>query len=79
MPKHLGDVPLEYAERSSGDCTAHQRKGVHGEERVQLKPGDPMPVDEAAHLELLVFRLVLDPRQTLRRRTIVGEFEDAAQ
>src|SRR2546427_827222 len=34
---------------------------------------------EAAHLELLVLRLVLDPRKTLRRRAIVGELEDAAQ
>src|SRR5262249_38305696 len=67
VSKHLVDVPVEYAECSSGDCTAHQRQGVHGEERVQLKQRDPMPVDEATHLESLVFPLVLDPRETLCR------------
>src|SRR5437667_1798337 len=79
VPKDLVDVPVEYTERSSGDGTAHQRQGVHGEERVRLKAGDPMPAYEAAHLEPLVFRLVLDPCQAFRRRAIVGELEDAAQ
>src|SRR5208337_5560586 len=44
-----------------------------------FEPGNPMPLDEAGRLQPLVLRLVLDPRQALRRRAIVGHLENAAQ
>ena len=50
-----------------------------GKNGLAAERRDAVPLDEALGLQLFVFRLVLDARQTLRRRAVAGEFEHPAQ
>src|SRR5581483_10613368 len=52
---------------------------VDGKEWIALKPGDPMPADEALHFKPLVLGFVSDSLEALGRRTIVGQLEDATE
>src|ERR1700722_2795450 len=73
------EVVLEHVFEFRRDHAAHQHQRVDGEELILPEGRNVVPANEPLSLERLVFRLVLDPAERIRRRHVSGRLVNSAE